>query len=190
MSHEPARILKIACLGWGSLVWDPRDLPIQRVWFEDGPFAPVEFTRQSSDGRLTLVIHSGAVPVRLLWAYMLLSEPRDARKALSDREGTDLSNIGLWQLGEAAPEHIRDLPKWADAQDLDAAVWTALGPKFQGTNRSPSIDEVIEYLRGLSGSIRECAKEYIERAPRQIDTYYRRQIESTLGWSSKDDVGW
>jgi hypothetical protein len=31
----------IAGLGWSSLVWDPRDLPVQRQWFTDGPFVQV-----------------------------------------------------------------------------------------------------------------------------------------------------
>jgi hypothetical protein len=38
------------------LIWDPRELPIQRQWFEDGPLVPLEFARQSNDGRMTFVI--------------------------------------------------------------------------------------------------------------------------------------
>lgn len=49
--------MKIVCLGWGSLVWRPESLKIQRQWFNDGPLLPIEFTRQSRDGRLTLVIN-------------------------------------------------------------------------------------------------------------------------------------
>jgi hypothetical protein len=179
--------LKIACLGWGSLVWDPRDLPIRREWFKDGPFAPVEFTRQSSDGRVTLVIDSAAAPLRVLWAQMTSGDLLEAVRVLCKREGILERNcsslIGSWQRGNTAPVNIPDLPAWADARGVDAVVWTALGPKFGTEDRSPSIDEVIQYLRGLTGPIRDHARHYIERTPRQIDTNYRRQIEATLGWS-------
>jgi len=76
-----------------------------------------------------------------------------------------------------------ELPKWAEARGLDAAIWTALGPKFNNKNVSPSAEQVIAHLRGLTGSARDNAKRYIERTPRQIDTAYRRRIEAALGWS-------
>jgi hypothetical protein len=190
MSGKPVPILRIACLGWGSLIWDPRGLPIRREWFKDGPFAPVEFTRQSSDGRITLVIDPGRSPVRVLWAQMFSADLSSAKQALVDREcirGKDWSSrIGSWQRGEAAPPNIPDLPIWSEAHGLDAVIWTALGPKFQRQNVSPSADRVIEYLRGLMGTQRENAKRYIERTPRQIDTEYGRRIEAALGWSCKN----
>ncbi|HOW68396.1 MAG TPA: hypothetical protein P5055_13320 [Candidatus Paceibacterota bacterium] len=48
--------MSIAILGWGSLIWNPRDLPITGDWQGDGPVLPIEFTRISDNGRLTLVI--------------------------------------------------------------------------------------------------------------------------------------
>jgi hypothetical protein len=182
--------MKIACLGWGSLIWDPRSLPIRREWFKDGPFAPVEFTRQSCDGRITLVIDSSASPLRLLWSQMLSPNLQSAKEALCDREGLTgkdrLSQIGSWQRGNAVPADIPDLPTWAETNGLDAVIWTALGPKFGRSDRSPSVDGVIKYLQGLQGTKRENAKRYIECTPRQIDTEYRRRIEAALGWSCKD----
>jgi len=182
--------MKIACLGWGSLIWDPRSLPIQSEWFKDGPFAPVEFARQSSDGRITLVMEPNAHSVRLLWAHMILTNLQSAREALRDREGltgqTWATNIGSWQQREPAPATMPELPRWAEAHGGEAVIWTALGPKFNGEEVSPSIDRVIEYLRGLTGTRRDNAKQYIERAPRQIDTEYRRRIEAALGWSFQE----
>lgn len=183
--------MRIACLGWGSLVWEPRGLPIRREWFKDGPFAPVEFTRQSSDGRMTLVIDPSATPLRVLWAHMVTGDLPEAIRALCNREGIGekdcSSRIGSWQRWEAAPVNIPDLPTWAEVHGLDAAVWTALRSRFGIEDRSPSIDEVIGYLRGLRGSIREHAKQYVERTPRQIDTDYRRQIEAAIGWSYRNN---
>lgn len=182
--------MKIACLGWGSLIWNIGALPIQREWFKDGPFAPVEFTRQSSDGRITLVIDPTAQPVRLLWAHMLPTDLQTARVALRDREGIPgrgwEPRIASWKPEEPSPASIPDLPKWADARGLEAVIWTALGPKFDDQEETPSVDQVIGYLRGLTGTRRDNAKRYIERAPRQIDTEYRRRIEAALGWSCQE----
>ena len=184
--------MRIACLGWGSLIWDPQDLPIRREWFKDGPFVPVEFTRKSSDGRMTLVIDPLATPLRVLWAHMMAVDLPDAVRTLCNRERiTDTncsSRIGSWKRGDGPTSNIPGLPAWAEVHELDAVVWTALRPRFEGKDRSPSIDEVVTYLRGLREPIRDLAKEYIERAPRQIDTDYRRQIESAFGWFCSGNV--
>jgi hypothetical protein len=182
--------MNIACLGWGSLIWDPRALPIQRRWFEDGPLVPVEFARQSSDGRITLVIEKTVAPVRVLWALMLPKELQPAMEALRDREGITGNNwtsrIGSWQRGDAAPGSIPALPDWVQAHGLDAVVWTALGPRFNDGETLPTADQVVQYLKALTGTVRDNAERYVRCAPRQIDTEYRRRIEGELGWSYRE----
>ena len=176
-------IMIVACLGWGSLVWDPRELPIQSQWFDDGPFVPVEFARKSSDGRITLVLESSALPIRSLWVVMDCGELQAAREALRKREGPQLhiSNIGAWNRGEPAPPLIPHLQDWAVSHGVQSVIWTNLPPQFDDIGM-PSEEQVINYLSGLTGRTRDNAEQYIRRAPRQIDTAYRRRIEAVLHW--------
>lgn len=178
----------IACLGWGSLVWDPRELPIRRQWFDDGPMVKVEFARKSDDGRVTLVLHSGALPVRSLWALMDTDNLGVARNVLRKRERIEPQRakwIESWTRGEQSPSLMVDLPHWATSHGLDSVVWTALPAKFGAKGAAPTAKQVIKYLAALRGAERENAERYIRRAPPQIDTLYRRAIEAELGWTSQ-----
>ena len=174
----------IACLGWGSLIWNPKGLPIRRYWFDDGPLIPLEFARQSKDGRITLVIWPDARPVRSLWTLMDSDSLDEVKKQLQRREGSPkLKYIGNWSRGGPSPTEIPELSEWALARNVDSVVWTALPPKFEDDdNRQPSVEDVLRYLRALSGTARDAAEKYIRRAPRQIDTAYRRRIEAELHW--------
>jgi len=48
--------MRIAVLGWGSLIWKPDKPAISAPWHANGPLLPIEFARISLDGRLTLVL--------------------------------------------------------------------------------------------------------------------------------------
>lgn len=180
----------IACLGWGSLVWDPRELAIQRQWFEDGPLIHVEFVRQSQDGRITLVLTESANPVRSLWAVMDSTDLASAKSDLRKREGIPVINeekhIGSWSVGQSSPALIPGLVEWASGHGAAHVVWTNLPPKFNGEERTPSSDQIVQYLAGLVGPQRDVAKRYVRFTPRQIDTIYRRRIEAALQWTALD----
>ena len=178
-----------ACLGWGSLIWKPGDLPLRSDWYEDGPLVHVELARQSNNGRITFVLDRETPPVRSLWAILDVENLTAARHALGIREGILEKNhdglIGSWQVGELqSPECVLDLPDWTRLKEIEGVVWTALLPKFEKEKRKPTVDEVVDYLKSLSGDERDRAEEYVRRAPPQITTPYRHQIEDALGWTA------
>jgi hypothetical protein len=41
--------MKIAILGWGSLLWDPADLQLATPFEPGGPSLPIEFCRVSKN---------------------------------------------------------------------------------------------------------------------------------------------
>ena len=173
----------IVCLGWGSLVWDSRNLKLDSDWFPDGPSVPVEFARQSQDGRLTLVMSHEFQKLPSHWASMAYSKLDDSVECLRVREGTSRSRIGIWESGTPVPQLIPTLAKWAKTKGVKSVIWTALPPKFKGEDhRSPTLAEAIQYLTNLESSQKAKAKEYVQRAPTQVMTPYRIEIERCLGW--------
>jgi hypothetical protein len=67
-------------------------------------------------------------------------------------------------------------------------VWTNLPPEFGGSKRIPTVEEIVPYLASCQGEERERAEEYVRKAPRQIDTEYRRKIEAELGWTPQGQI--
>lgn len=182
----------IACIGWGSLIWDTRNLDVDGEWRADGPPMPVEFARQSSDGRITLVIVQGFASPPTLWSVFNTRDLVEARESLRVREDVPRCRAALsiadWCRSEnPVSEPDATISVWASGKGLEAAVWTSLPPKFGGIDgRVPSENEVVAYLRRLEGEARAAAEEYVRRAPRQIATAYRQAIERALGWTPID----
>lgn len=177
----------IACLGWGSLIWDPQELPVREPWHADGPLIRVEFLRKSIRGRITLVIDPEAPQVPSRWAVMNSLEIKAAVEALRDRERILPKfvhrDIGRWRAGEIPPTSIPDLADWAQAHKIDGVVWTALGHNFHKSGAHPTSEDVVLFLRERVGIEHEEAKNYVRYAPSQIATPYRKIIETALGWS-------
>ena len=178
-------VLRIAYIGWGSLVWAPKELPCGS-WLEDGPQLPVEFGRTSRDGRVSLVLFPGKPLVTTLWSLSSLSSVDDALAALSAREGGPFKHgcgVASWRRGEPwPPTHLG----WARAHDLDAVLWTSLQPKMGDVYCRPTYQDIRGHLNGLAPAALANAGEYVRRAPRQIDTEYRRRLVADFGWTSSE----
>lgn len=101
---------RIVIVGWGSLIWNPGNLEAEGQWKNDGPILPIEFSRLSIDGRLTLVIDpktvgSNRLPVNIggkdVKTLYILSNNTNLVAAIRNlrlREGTKAENIGYVNL--------------------------------------------------------------------------------------------
>ena len=187
--------MQIACLGWGSLIWNPGDLPLSSGWYSDGPQLPIEFARESRDGRMTLVLVDGFRKSPSLWALLTTDDIENAKSALAQREGVSQGNvkysIGYWdsKSGNSHGKCAEAISNWAIAKGLDGVVWTNLKCGFQPPKDVvPEISSVIEHLNSLAPDKKTVAEEYIRNGPAQVRTEYRDAIETELGWFHQTKV--
>jgi hypothetical protein len=182
----------IGCLTWGSLVWNPIDLPVRGDWHKDGPFLPIEFARISQHDRITLVVlydKPDYPACRSLWTLLDVKTTEEAAEALRSREDCKPNGISLWKKGGPEPKDVIDgrIARWATRLELDAVVWTKLGPQWMEGNRKvqrmPELEEVLAKLKDWGEPRGTYARLYLQMAPKQIDTPYRRAIFKEYGFT-------
>ncbi len=173
----------IACLGWGSLIWDnSRPFETKGNWQNDGPALPIEFARQSKDDRITLVITDSEHDVPTLWAELDVASLDKAISMLAKREGCQQGSIGRWPNNLERRFPCQDkICAWATTKGLTAVVWTALDPGMKGNRgTAPTLAQVQNHLATLDKSSQAGAIEYIHRAPKQVETPYRPSLENSF----------
>jgi hypothetical protein len=175
--------MKIACLGWGSLIWKPGDLKCNSEWQADGPALPIEYARVSRDGRITLVLVEGEPTSPVLWSPLAVDSLDEAVKMLAAREGTgDLGQIGRWSPGGTGNYLGLDvIAAWATERQIDGVVWTALPPGLKDSRGTkPVLQDLLAHINGLTVKQRDSAAEYVAKTPKQIATAYRSALEVAL----------
>lgn len=185
--------MKIAILGWGSLIWDPRDLEIAAAFEPVGPTLPVEFCRISKNRRLTLIIdESFGTLCQTYSAPSACAELADAMENLRLREGMPgVADVGFVDIktqsrSPAAAKHhphaIETIADWTLNNGYDAAIWTALDRQFDSQAGEPfSVNAAMRFLQTLEAHDPEAfarALAYIRSAPAATQTPVRAAAEA------------
>lgn len=183
MNAKPETKMKIAILGWGSLIWEPGDLKIvDGKWHKGGPALPIELSRLSTGRQhLTYVVderHKRRVPTR--YAVSKYDNLDEAIADLACREGCSAKRVGYVVAADAARHNARDgvpwqhIRDWVQANQLDAAIWTDLKYDFPW---EWNLDNAIRYWRTEIPADRLAdAAKYASGAPPEVDTDLRRRL--------------
>jgi len=182
--------MEIAVLGWGSLIWKPLNLKVKGSWKTGGLLLPIEFARISEDGSLTLVLFPDSDNVQTLWVFSSFEDLDQAIENLRRRERTSRKRIGFISIPDGSsncqvvPQVLDRIRQLAKEKELNAVIWTDLPSNFKEKARMDfNEDNVIKYLKSLTGKQLEEAEKYVRRVPKQVKTRIRSRIETELGWT-------
>lgn len=189
--------LKIALLGWGSLLWDKRPEfdDHHEAWQFDGPELPLEFSRisKSRNGALTLVVDPlNGAPCSSAYAFSTRRDPDDAIADLRCREGTVMRHVGVYfrdGTHRGQPPIPDSIPHWAKSHGIDVVVWTGLPSNFEKEVGRPfSVQNAIHHLHSLPADVKPGAAEYVWRAPDLVVTPLRDALQSEP-WFARSATG-
>jgi hypothetical protein len=152
--------MKIAILAWGSILWEPKNIKINK-WKMTDFRLPINFARISDagKGRITLVIdqkYGYETPVQ--YGIMKEQNLNDAINALKKRERTIYKNVGFINLKNntfrtqtlSINPYINLITSWAQKNQISGVIWTDLPSNWKdirGTNFN--IRDALNYLNNL-----------------------------------------
>lgn len=191
--------MKIAILGWGSLIGEKRDIPIDKKvgWKKRGPKLPLEFARLSKSRCciLTLVIYPEYKKQNEFSTRYAISERENICDAICDlakREGTTYNKIGYVDIKNNSSrsniyKEARGIIKnWAKEKKFNGVVWTDLRSNFKDeTGKNFSIETALDYLHNLPKSLAKSAREYIKNAPQEVNTPLRQRLKNDPWFSNE-----
>jgi hypothetical protein len=182
--------VKIAILGWGSLLWYKRpEFDEQHYkWQYDGPCLKIEFSRVSwtRNGSLTLVLDTeNGKGCQVAYALSKRKYPDDAICDVRCREGTILKNVGFHFADNSRKqardeEVLKSIQKWASAKKIDVVVWTDLKNNFQEESKCKkpfSVEAALCHIQALDNEGKAKASEYVWRAPTFVETPLREALQ-------------
>jgi hypothetical protein len=142
------------------------------------------------DCRLIPVIDpEHGTPVATLYARSRRNDLDAAIHDLMKAEGaTNPKRIGFVDVRESkhrsriSPPLAEVVKEWARAHEFDAVIWTELPSNFKDhTGRDFSPETAVKYLGELPKVLVEQAREYVDRAPKEIETPLRAKLREE-GW--------
>ena len=182
----------IVYLAWGSLYWNPEDLPIKK-WIPASLELPLEFSRISDKGkgRLTLVIDEKNGTYNKIWySETDIKDVNIAINSLKKRENTIKSNIAYTNLKTNrkrtinTPKHIVNLiENWATNNNIDTVIWTDLKSNWKdimNTDYSPK--GAYQYFTNSELTVRLEILKYIYKSKNlggittDFSTYFFKQL--------------
>lgn len=169
--------MKIAYLAWGSLKWNPENLPITSInsWIYSSLELPLEFSRISDNkkGRLTLVIDEKNGTYNKIWYAISTENNLDkAINKLKKREKTTINNIAYINLrnnkirvNNTSRNIANNIINWMKKNKLDAVVWTDLKSNWEEIMKCPFTNQkAFNYFKNSTTGTKLLIVEYIFKA--------------------------
>jgi hypothetical protein len=188
MSNAPPERIKIAILGWGSLLWEESQRGFDEQhegWRFDGPVLKLEFSRKSESrlNALTLVIDPiHGQECQVAYALSKRASPQEAIADLCAREKTRERNIGC-SFADGSRRQGRDanlidvILLWAKEKSIDVVLWTDLPGSFDNVPKNEFVTAAVNHVQQLTRKGKVMAAEYVWRAPDLVDTPLRRALQ-------------